>query len=179
MAIFKRHLLACIAFVAALNVAHISFATPFTMDVCVIPLSTLVHDLVKKWMGTFLHLYVRGADNTGLNFQPRNKIEFMGGEAMIGRQVYPQAICHPFYSTNNKEEYDERWQQLVNAYEEAAKKYEYSIFGMECQKITKAIFAQLGYTMPAPIVAMLDEQKACVTIDLAIIKPFVFCADQS
>lgn len=126
----------------------ISSQAAYNIELCMIPLKDIVSDLARPFVADAQHMFVRGADNTGLNFEPANPLEFLFGTAKIGRQNYKAASCATIFSTADEKEYLTKWQQLVDAYEAAAKTHPYSVYNINCQWVTKKIMADLGYKMP-------------------------------
>lgn len=124
-----------------------SYATQ-AIELCAVPLQEIVASIIKPFVAGMWHVFVRGADKTGLNFEPKNPLLLFGGKARIGRQNYPNATCEPIFTTEDPEEYKIKWQEIVEAYDTAARIYKYNLSHKNCQHVTREIIKALGYVTP-------------------------------
>jgi hypothetical protein len=136
----------------------------YAIEVCSIPLSEIVIEGAKSLVSALdlQHMFVRGYDGTvttGLNFEPINPMEFMGGKAKIGKQNYSAAMCRPIMATANKEEYLYKWKAIVEGFEKAAQKYHYSVLDKHCQAVTEEVLCELGYAIPEEIASKFQTQN--------------------
>lgn len=129
-----------------------------TIQVCLIPLKSIVFPEARLFVGNLQHIFVRGADGTGLNFEPEDPMQFWGGNARIGRQNYSGADCRNIFATDDNALYQKKWDEIVEAYEDAAKEFKYRFFDINCQFITRRVLNMLGYSMPEEILEKLNQQ---------------------
>ena len=136
----------------------------YRIEVCALPLSEVVMDSVKGVVAAFnlQHMFVRGNDGSeviGLNFQPENQMNVFGSKAIIVRHNYENATCAAIFATKDKALYDQKWNEITKAYDEAANKYQYNVLDKHCQTVTDEILANLGYQIPEEICRLFDAQK--------------------
>lgn len=157
--IFMAVFFAAFSWVSSVNAGDFSYK----IEVCSIPLTEIVQAQFKAILAhsKLKHLFIRGTakgDVKGLNFEPENKADWLGGKAIIGAQDYPEATCTVLVETNDQGEYDDKWKEFVEEYDNAAEKLKYSVKKNNCQKVTKDIMDQLGYEMPQAVSNELNEQ---------------------
>jgi hypothetical protein len=148
-------------FICFFSLIALSLNAGYEIKVCLIPLSEIVQPEAKMWVGSLQHVFIRGADGTGLNFEPQDPMGFMGSQAKIGKQDYFMADCETILNFDSASEYNTAWNKIVAAFEDAAIKYQYSISEYNCQRVTKTVLSGLSYNFPVRFDEKLGQQKAC------------------
>lgn len=131
--------------------SNTSYKTRYKIELCVVPLKEIVAEIARPFVGSLQHMFVRGDDKTGLNFEPESPLDIFNGKARIGRQNYDRASCKLIFSTKDFFEYERRWKEISDAYDKAAKKYNYNLGLKNCFHVTTEIIKRLGYEMPADL----------------------------
>lgn len=160
----KKSLLVCIFGLMASSV----FAG-YEIKVCFIPLKEIVKDSVKCYLSAvdMKHVFMRGHDGTGLNFEPVNPIEIFGGQARIGKQNYDNAECEAVFSTENKSEYEQKWNAVVEHYEAAARTHNYSLDGKNCLAVSYEVLTQQNLRVPDELtlqIGMLERMSTVLSL---------------
>lgn len=139
--------------------------TEYKIEACTIPLSDLLISEVKPLLALFnlKHVFVRANDGThtsGLNFEPEQWIHFLDAKARIGTQNYEQAACSPILRTTDKNYFHNKWTEIKNEYDRAARIYRYSVLDKHCQTVTEEILHKLGYKIPLPTSCLLGQCRS-------------------
>lgn len=136
----------------------------YTIELCSIPLKEINPD--NNAPDSFQHVFVRGNNGnsiTGLNFEPKDKTQFVFSESMVGTQNYPSATCALLKQFNDLMSFNAEWSKFDVEYQEASKA-NYSAASHNCQTVTEGILLKFGYTMPQEIAETLKQQSELLNI---------------
>ncbi len=168
----KKSLLVCIFGLMASSV----FAG-YEIKVCFIPLKEIVDDTVKSYLSAVesKHVFMKGHDGTGLNFEPVNPMEIFGGQARIGKQNYENAECEAVFSTEDKAEYEQKWNAVVERYEAAARTHKYSLDGKNCLGVSYEVLTQQNLRVPEELnrqIGMLKLMSSVLSLARVAIEQY-------